>query len=398
MPLSINFSTHNDRVRKTWDSYNAGTPIKAPAILGISPEWMLSNRDFNRDQISMKDYLTKDDLMFDLQVGFEDFRRTFIIEDSPKGLPEDGWTLNMDYCNYLEPALFGAEVHYFDGFLTADAKVVMTDDNKRMLFDAGLPDPFGGVMADVRRRYEYFLEKKKSFSFRGKPVKHVIPMQTLSTAGPITTACNIRGADTFCLDLMMDPAYAQDLLDFITQANIARVKAWRALLKETQNIDLPAGFGMGDDSIALISTEQYIADIMPHHVKIYNELAGRGPRMIHLCGDATRHFSTIVEKLGVREFDTGFPVAHAQLCRQLGPDVRINGGPTAAIISQEAPPAIQADASRILRSGVNKMFVLREGNNMPPGTPIENINSLYAASMACAWKPSEVPGYSDFIK
>jgi hypothetical protein len=89
---------------------------------------MLSNRDVNPASAAMTEYLTNDDAMFEWQVRFEDFRRHFIMEDSPKGMPEDAWTVTMDYGNCLEPAWYGGPVHYYEGHLTADAKVFLTDD------------------------------------------------------------------------------------------------------------------------------------------------------------------------------------------------------------------------------------------------------------------------------
>jgi hypothetical protein len=174
-----------------------------------------------------------------------------------------------------------------------------------MLFDAGLPDPFGGILGDVKRRYERFLEKRRSFRYKGKPVKDIVPCQCLGGAGPFTTACNIRGADVFCIDLMIDPQWAHRLLEYLTVSAIARIKAWRSFVKDTQALDFSQGLGIGDDSIALLSPEQFESEILPYHIRIYNELANDGDRGIHLCGDATRHFKVLRDKAGVTASDTG---------------------------------------------------------------------------------------------
>jgi uroporphyrinogen-III decarboxylase len=83
----------------------------------------------------------------------------------------------------------------------------------------------------------------------------------------------------------------------------------------------------------------------------------------------------------VQSFDTGFPVDHGWLREELGPDVRIKGGPHVEVLRTGTPAQIREETRRILQSGVMEggKFVLREGNNLAPGTPEENVAAMYAA-------------------
>ena len=105
------------------------------------------------------------------------------------------------------------------------------------------------------------------------------------------------------------------------------------------------------------------------------------PRGIHLCGDATRHFTTLRDELNIQSFDTGFPVDFGRLRAELGPGVTIMGGPHVDFLRTATPAAIREEARRILQSGVltGGRFVLREGNNLAPLTPLENTEALYHA-------------------
>jgi uroporphyrinogen-III decarboxylase len=107
---------------------------------------------------------------------------------------------------------------------------------------------------------------------------------------------------------------------------------------------------------------------------------------IHACGDATRHFRTLRDKLGVYEFDTGFPIDWGELRRELGPEVTIWGGPSIMVLKDGRPEEVQAEASRILNSGIcaGGRFVLREGNNLAPGTPLANLAAMYETARAWA--------------
>jgi uroporphyrinogen-III decarboxylase len=126
----------------------------------------------------------------------------------------------------------------------------------------------------------------------------------------------------------------------------------------------------------------YCEHILPYHRKLMAAFADDAPRGIHLCGDATRHFVTLRDELNIRSFDTGFPVNFGQLRRDLGPDVEIYGGPHVEFLRTATPAEIHSEVSRIFATGVLEggRFVLREGNNLAPGTPPENVAALYEAA------------------
>jgi len=63
-------------------------------------------------------------------------------------------------------------------------------------------------------------------------------------------------------------------------------------------------------------------------------------------------FSALHEEFDVTIFDTGLPVDHGDLRKQLGPDVQIQGGPRVALLRKGAPDDVYNDTERILQSGV----------------------------------------------
>jgi uroporphyrinogen-III decarboxylase len=134
-----------------------------------------------------------------------------------------------------------------------------------------------------------------------------------------------------------------------------------------------------DDSIQLISTEMYEDLVFPFHKRLVDTFSEGGPNGIHLCGDATRHFPFLRDHLNMQSFDTGFPVDFTWLRETLGPDVEIQGGPSAPFLVEASPGEVSEEVRRILASGIMKggRFVLREGNNLAPGTPLENLWAMY---------------------
>ena len=134
-----------------------------------------------------------------------------------------------------------------------------------------------------------------------------------------------------------------------------------------------------DDSIALISENDYIKLILPFHKKLKAALSAEGSAtMIHLCGDAERHFKTIRRELNAVRFDTGYPINHGRVVRELGDDVTILGGVKVQTLLHGDADDVRAETKRILLDVLPcKNFVMRDANNLSPRTPPENLVAMY---------------------
>ena len=137
-----------------------------------------------------------------------------------------------------------------------------------------------------------------------------------------------------------------------------------------------------EEQIEMVSTElaqTYEELVLPFHRAWYEMWSVEGPHSMHLCGDATRHFPTIHEKLHVNHFDTGYPVDHGWLRRTLGKDVEILGGPESFLLLEGTSEQVYSRTREILESGIMEggRFILREANNLPPNCPEENLAAMY---------------------
>ena len=377
--LDIDFAAHNEEVKAVWESFHAGKPIRVPVILGLNVRYYLFSPWLNPRGISFREYTEDPGLMLETQLEFQHYVRHNLLSDAEMGMPAEAWPgVGVDLQNYYEAAWFGCPVHYREGQVP-DTSPILGGDNKRMLFDRGMPDPFaGGIMAKNLRYYEQIGERLRDYTFMGLPVRGVSP-SGLGTDGPFTAAANLRGATEICIDIYEDPEFVRELLDYITSATIARIRAWRQKLGHEMR---PRNWGFADDSVQLLSTETYREFVLPCHRRLVAELAGEGSHSIHLCGDATRHFKMIRDELNVNGFDTGYPVDFAWLREELGPDVQVSGGPTVAFLQRATPSEVREEVRRILGTGImdGGKFVLREANNMSPGIPEENIAAMYRAA------------------
>ena len=375
---SIDFSAHNAEVEALWKAYNDRRPPRVPMIIGANCRIIVLNKELNPEGVTFRDVFTDPAIMLEVALRFAYYMRFFLPSDRPMGMPEH-WTATAITMNTFEAEWFGAELEFIDGD-TPDCRPFLSDDNKNMLFDRGVPNPFVRNAAFTRDCCEYFQDLiDKGFMYENLPLAKVYPPSFVGTDGPFTVACAIRGAAELCCDLYEDPGYVHALLSYITESTIERIKAWRRLfgLSDTTPDD---AFFIPDDSIALLSPEMYCEFVMPYHKKLVNALGNSAlPTKTHLCGDATRHFKTMRDELNTFSFDTGFPIDHGAMVQILGPNVEILGGPPIYLLLNGTPDEVKLETERILFAVMKhtKRFILREGNNLPPCTPAANIAAMY---------------------
>ncbi|HNB52473.1 MAG TPA: uroporphyrinogen decarboxylase family protein [Anaerolineales bacterium] len=373
---SPDFTQHNEEAQAVWDAYRAGKPTRVPVTLWADARYYLLNPDFNPGgRITFQDYSEDPDIMLDVQLRGQEFRAFHVAPycDDRAGMPEK-FFVSVDQLRYFDAGFFGAKVEYREGQMP-DTLPILQGDHKNLLFDQGIPDPLtGGVFALGHRLHEALSERiEKGLTYRDRPV--ILDPFGLGTDGPFTVAQSLRGNELYT-DLYTDPDYVHNLLNFITEATIARILAHR---KHFSLPELSEYWSFADDAIQMISTKMVKEFVLPVHKKLKAALTTAERITIHLCGDATRHFKLLRDELGCYAFDTGFPVDFAWLRQELGPEVEIFGGPRVPLIWSGPPQAITDECQRILRSGVMEggRFILREANDLAPNTPEENLQAVY---------------------
>ncbi len=379
---SIVVDQHNEEVRRVWEAYRVGRPIRVPVIFGVNTRYTMWLPEANPRGITFEQYFTDPQCMLERRIEHLHWIRHHVPQDAEMGLPEGGWDVHVDFQNVYEAAWFGCEIRYYPDQVP-DTVPMLQDDNKRMLFDRGIPDPFSdGLMRRNWDFYEHFQRQREAgWTMFGRPIASVTPCG-LGTDGPMTVCCNLRGATEFLIDLVEDTEYALELLDYVTTATITRIRSYR------RHLGLPEKakpWGFADDSIELLSPHMYQELIYPFHKRLVEELAeDQAPISMHLCGDVQRHFVFLRDHLNVRSFDTGFPIDLGRARRELGVEVELRGGPSIALLHAGTPAQVRQEVIRILQSGVMEggRFILREGNNLAPGTPLENLWTMYETAKA----------------
>jgi hypothetical protein len=374
-----NFAAHNQESASLWEAFGKNAHGRVPIRLNNNPRMLLLDPAYNTRGLTYREYMHDPDLMAQVQLEWQYWNRFLLPTDAPRGFPEQ-WAVAVDFENHYDAAWFGCPIHFRNGQVP-DATPILNDDNKRMMFDRGLPDPFGGEWAERACAFiDHWREQSaQGWTFLERPVARPEWAPFESNDGVFTVAACLRGPTGLCTDMLGDPGYAHELMAYVYEALAMRRRAWRQ--KMGRSPGKQDGFFWADDSIALLSTEQYREFVLPWHKRIYDEFATEKDRGMHLCGDVQRHLPIIKEELGVVSFDTGYPVDFGALRRDLGPEVLISGGPRVALFVEDEPKPVVDEVQRILASGILEggRFILQEGNNLPPQTRLDVCEAFYEA-------------------
>jgi len=364
----------NQEKQRVGEAYASRKPIRVPVTLGVNCRIVILDPRWNPEGISWREYHNDGRVMVEMQRRFMDCKADYLNRycDAPTGRPAE-WTFYVDNQNVYDAAYFGCPVHFRDGQVP-DVTPILAGSDRDRIFDFDLDHPLDNpFVQECFRRHERLTDAVNRTSIDGLTLK-VAPVM-MGWDGPLTIATQLRGEEIFS-DLIEDPEYALRLMRFLQRAVELRCRALGA--KASVPVFTPPSGGFADDSIQLIGLEMYRELLLPLHREWY-ALFGPGPHFIHLCGDATRHFPTIHRELNVCSFDTGFPVDHGQLRRDLGPDVEISGGPEVGLLMTGTPQQVFDRTRAILQSGImhGGRFILREANNLPPCVPEANLAAMY---------------------
>lgn len=382
----IDFKKHNEEVKEVWEAYNNKKPYRVPIMISGSIRNLFGNPEINKTNYTFEDFFKNPQAQIECQLAYQKWVRYNLICDQEMGPPRNGWQINIDFQNSYEAGWFGCPLRYFGNHVPDTVEILKEDKNK--LYELKEPDPLSGnLLGRAMEFFEYMQDKCPKMEFEGLPVKPPVTIPGEGTDGPFDVAYKLRGAAEVCIDIYEDPKYFHELMNFVTENTIHRMKAirrWRwSRFPESPDKDRfkVKDWGFADDAIALISVEQYQEHVFPYHQKLVEEFSDGSPVSIHLCGNATHQFKFLKDNLNIYSFDTGFPVDFEKMRRELGPEVQISGGPTAMLLKDGSAEVIREEVKRICESGIMEggRFILIAANNLAPCTPIENIEAMYNA-------------------
>ena len=267
--------------------------------------------------------------MLDFQLRAAKWRSEHIAPycDDPIGMPpnREAWLVRVDLQNFDEAAQLGAPVVFIRGQVP-DTRPVLAGDRKNALFDVGMPDPlYGGWYRrahDILQQWQERLRREPEYA--GWPVR-IDPFGWWS-GGPLTLAVALRGHELLTRPVRR-PGVRADAADLSDRRHDrpgrAHARFWGMARPARQPVvrRRRAADALREDGAAS-SCSRSICRLKKEMSTCRTPIASRST-----CAATRRGISGwLKEELGVNEFETGFPVDHGKIRRELGPDVLFTAG------------------------------------------------------------------------
>lgn len=188
--------------------------------------------------------------------------------------------------------------------------------------------------------------------------------------GPFTLAGLMMGVEGSALSTLTDPQLMHAVLDFCT-----RVINRYARVLEMAGADM---IGILEPTAKLISPNAFREFSVPYIRRIKESLSV--PLILHICGDATPHLSYMVET-GVEGLSLDAPVCFPEVVKLIPEDVCLVGNvDPVKVLAHGSPEEVRQSVRKLVESMKEyDNFILSTGCDLPPETPLENIEAFMQA-------------------
>jgi hypothetical protein len=204
--------------------------------------------------------------------------------------------------------------------------------------------------------------------------------------GPMVIAGDLRSVGMLSADFYDSPEYVKELLSIIVDKSIEWIDASREISggKIAFANDFHEGFVfIGDDGTAQMSpglVKEFAIEPL-HRLSLHAR--GKGLKvMAHNCGKADHLLRYWVEDVGIDRY-VGFSYCtdKRRIAEIMGGKVVIIGGVDTTKLQEGTPETVGEDvrkALEILKAVPG--FILMDGHNVAPGTPVQNLNAVTEAA------------------
>jgi len=204
--------------------------------------------------------------------------------------------------------------------------------------------------------------------------------------GPMVMVGDLRGLETFSLDCVDRPEYIKELLLIISEKSIEWIDATREVSggRTAFANDFHEGFVfVGDDGTAQMSPKHVEEFALAPLKELSCYFHSKGLKvMAHNCGKADHLLKYWMDDVKIdRYIGISYLTDKRKLAEIMGGKVSLIGGVDTANLRQGSPKSVIEDVRRAL-DFLKKIpgFVLMDGHNVAPGTPVENLNAVTAAA------------------
>lgn len=291
-----------------------------------------------------------------------------------------GWT---DFQNATEASAMGCEVIFPDD----DIPVVREDGWIRDEKDLHRLESMDTVNNGLNARQILFrsammkIAEKYPVRFQGGPVFYPgeNPALTHTSNGPFTNAAYLMGSNEAFTAILERPDFMRELLRIIVDKTIA----WLDFCWSEEGLE-SRDFAWTDDLAAYLSAESWIDVLLPFNQRLREHFEWAS---MHMCGHTNHLLELFTNKLKINEYQGfGWQVDLDKIADIMGGKVVLLGNVNPLIISDGSPEEVKLATRQVIEKlAPCKGLIIQDGNNIAPGSPLENINGMMEAAEEFGW-------------
>jgi len=309
------------------------------------------------------------------QLQFAKYR----IENIPEDIVCHGPTIYVApyFDNVVNASAFGAEIVWPENETLQACPTIATPEEMDGLEipapDAGL---WGRVLEWHGRMEE--LAQETEITFNGQPGRVAVGYPAIGGEGPHMVAVDLAGAN-FYWWMLEYPRRCHAFLEKITRGMIEAEQHFRRVVPGVRG-----AYGLAEDSAQVMSAEMFGEFCVPCDNLLYDTF-GRGladGRGMHMCGKSAHLHSALVAEERITSFSIfGYQVPPKVAAENLGGKMLLWGNVNPMLMLDGTKAEVKAAARECLEAlAPCGGFMLGDGANVCPGTPLENLAALTEAA------------------
>lgn len=347
-------------------------PDRVPVIPAIAHRVMVPQTG-----ISFRDYYSDPETMLRAQILGQKWLMENVRTDaySITGAWVGAWT---DFQNTFEAGSLGCEVIFPDDDIpwVGEGWVKTEDDLDRL---EAMDFARSGLNAKqvAYRNAMMAVAEKYPVRFKGGEIFYpgANPALTHTSDGPFGVAGDLMGQIELFLACSERPEFVRRLLRIVTDKLIEYLDfCW-----EEEGLT-KRDFAWTDDLAVNMSAEMYRDLVLPEEQRLRFHFDGW--LSLHMCGKTDHMLEIFRDDLQIHEFQGfGYQVDLDKVAEVMGGKVVLVGNVDPMLIHRGTPEQVR-DATRraIEKLAPYRGYIVQDGSNIPPNTPLENINAMTEAA------------------
>lgn len=312
---------------------------------------------------------------FRLQLEFLQYRLEHVAEDIVCTGP--ALSVGPYFDNVLDSAAFGAEVIWPENETLQTRPTIHTPEQMER-FRA--PEPGTGLWGQARDWWVTMraLAEETKLTIGGLEARVEVGVLGIGGLSPHMIAIDLVGADFY----WWQAEYPEACHRFLARITDGLIAAQRYFLEIDPRPR--GGFGLAEDTATAMSPKAFREFCVPYTSRLFDAFGAGSPggRGVHMCGRSTHLHEALVDDLRATSLDLfGYEVTPEEAARNLGGRMWLWGNISPMLMLSGTRAEVKAAALAALEAlAPCGGFLLGDGANVCPGTPLENLAALTEAA------------------